>query len=382
MTRQPLYEYKVVRDFAILGGTSTNCAGGVVGRSWITCEEVVKGPNGVGSTLTPKRHGYLFEIPSDADGPVEAVPIRSTGRFVHEAVSWTGGILYLTEDRRRQTDRVGNLGEFGGCFYRYMPDNFLPDDGDYDDEDDHRGRRPRRRFSETTGKLQALKIRGHWHANMEDGGQLGVPYDVEWVDVPVPDHNDDTDNDQNRIEGATPTRIQAQDRGAAWFEKMEGIWADSPRGDDSDDESARKVFFACSDGGPINRGAVWQYDPNRETLTLIYESTDDAKLDNPDNVVIVPQTGDIFVQEDGGRPGDIEHFVRGITQDGEIYDFCRSLANGTEFCGGCFDPDGHTLYVNQQGERGSLPNGTDTEYAVTYAIYGPFGRRGRDRHDS
>jgi uncharacterized protein len=211
---------------------------------------------------------------------------------------------------------------------------------------------------------------------------VGKAYPVEWVDVPDPDHDDDTDNRQDRAEGFTPTRIQAQDRGAAWFEKMEGIWADDSRGgeDDDDDERARKVFFACSDGGPIDKGAVWEYDPTRETLTMIYASVDPARLENPDNVVIVPQTGDIFVQEDGALATDTEHYVRGITQDGEIYDFCRSLANGTEFCGGCFDPDAHTLYVNQQGERGSLPNGTATEYAVTYAIYGPFAKRfGRGR---
>jgi uncharacterized protein len=373
ITGQPLYEYTVVRDFAILGGTSTNCAGGIVGRSWIACEEVVKGPNGVGATLSPKRHGYLFEIPSDADGPVEAIPIRATGRFVHEAVSWTGGVLYLTEDRRRQADP--KLGLVGGCFYRFIPDNFRPDDGDGDDvTDDRRGRRPRRRLSGVTGKLQALKLRDEWHANMEDGRTVGVPYRVEWVDVEDPDHDDDTDVRTDRVPGFIPTRIQAQDKGAAWFEKMEGIWADDRRGDDDDDEErARRVFFACSDGGPIDKGAVWEYDPQRETLTMIYASVDPARLENPDNVVIVPQTGDIFVQEDGP---DNEHFVRGITQDGDIYDFCQTVTNGSEFCGGCFDPDGHTLYLNQQGERGNLPAGSATEFAVTYAIYGPFGRRG------
>lgn len=380
ITGQALYEYEVERDFVILGGTSTNCAGGIVGRSWISCEEVVKGPTANPETqpafFARKRHGYVFEIPSDADDAVDAVPITATGRFVHEAVSWTGGVLYLTEDRRRQTDP--KLGLIGGCFYRYIPDHFRANDGDTDeDSHDGHGRRPRRRLSDTTGKLQALKLRDEWHANMEDGRTVGVPYRVEWVDVEDPDHDDDTDNRTDRAPGFIPTRIQAQDKGAAWFEKMEGIWADDSRGgdDDYDDERARKVFFACSDGGPINKGAVWEYDPRRGTLTMIYASTSKAQLDNPDNVVIVPQTGDILVQEDGGDVGDSEHFVRGITQDGEIYDFCRSLSNTTEFCGGCFDPDGHTLYVNQQGERGETPDGPAGEFAVTYAIYGPFGRK-------
>jgi secreted PhoX family phosphatase len=38
-TGAPLYRYDVLRDFAILGGTSTNCAGGIRnGNIWITCE--------------------------------------------------------------------------------------------------------------------------------------------------------------------------------------------------------------------------------------------------------------------------------------------------------------------------------------------------------
>lgn len=49
----------------------------------------------------------------------------------------------------------------------------------------------------------------------------------------------------------------------------------------------------------------------------------------------------------------------------------RTATDGTEFCGGCFDPDGQTFYVNQQGERGGPPDGR----AVTYAIYGPFEKR-------
>ena len=69
--------YEVVDKFAILGGTSTNCAGGELPfNKWMTCEEVVKrSPNG-------KKHGYNFEVDAMADGPVVAVPIPQTGRFV------------------------------------------------------------------------------------------------------------------------------------------------------------------------------------------------------------------------------------------------------------------------------------------------------------
>ncbi len=52
---------------------------------------------------------------------------------------------------------------------------------------------------------------------------------------------------------------------------------------------------------------------------------------------------------------------------GRIYDFAETVANHSEFCGACFDPTGHTLFVNQQGGR---PDPS----AVTYAITGPWRR--------
>jgi len=166
------------------------------------------------------------------------------------------------------------------------------------------------------------------------------------------------------VPGFTPTRIQAIDRGAAYFDRQEGMWASSQGG-------GFKVYFDCTEGGPQNLGQVWEYDPGRETLTLIFISRSAEELQNPDNVTIVPQTQDIFLCEDS--PGD--QFIRGVTQDGEIYDFAMTITNDTEFCGACFDPDGQTLYVNQQGSRGNLPGGVPEARAVTYAIYGPFEKR-------
>ena len=112
-----------------------------------------------------------------------------------------------------------------------------------------------------------------------------------------------------------------------------------------------KIYFDCTSGGAANLGQVWEYDPGRETITLVYESTSAATLENPDNVIIVPNTGDILLQEDG--PGI--DYVRGLTRDGAIYDFCRAETTNSEFCGGCFAPDGQTLFLNQQGNIGSLP---------------------------
>ncbi len=337
-TGLPIYNYEVVRDFAILGGTSTNCAGGIrTPHTWIACEEVVK-------RLSGKKHGYLFEIDATADGPVPAIPVPQAGRRAHEAAFERAGIIYMTEDRSITSDPV--LGSIGACFYRYVP---TP-----------RGNQP---LAETSGPLQALKLRDESHANMDTGRVVGLPYPVEWVTVDEPDHDDDTDNRNDRVSGFTPNRIQAQDKGAAYFDRLEGMWVGHGKS---------KIYFDTTTGGAANLGQVWEYDPGRETLTLIYESTNSAALQSPDNVVVVPATGDIFLQEDGAGA----QFVRGVTLDGAIYDFARTTANETEFCGGCFDPDGQTFYVNQQGERGNLPNGPANNEAITYAIYGPFHKRG------
>jgi uncharacterized protein len=334
-TGQALYDYEVVRDFAILGGTSSNCAVGIRSpHTWITCEEVVKSLNG-------KKHGYIFEIDANADGPVPAIPVVQSGRRAHEAATEAAGIIYMTEDRSITPDPL--LGSIGSCFYRYVPH---PRGAGFP-------------LAETSGPLQALKLRDEFHANMDIGRIVGKPYEVEWVPVAEPDHDDDTDARLDRVSGFTPNRVQAQDNGAAYFDRLEGMWTEP---------GESRIYFDTTSGGAAKLGQVWEYHPGRETLTLVFESSSSAELQNPDNVVIVPQTGHIFLQEDG----DDEQYVRGITRDGEIYDFARTASNETEFCGGCFDPDGKTFYLNQQGDRGSLPGGPANARAVTYAIYGPF----------
>jgi secreted PhoX family phosphatase len=130
----------------------------------------------------------------------------------------------------------------------------------------------------------------------------------------------------------------------------------------------KRVYFDVTNGGAAGQGQVWEYDPERETVTLIYESPGSAVLQAPDNVVVVPKTGHILLQEDGSG----EQFTRGVTRQGEIYDFVKSGANDTEFCGGCFDPHGQILFLNQQGERGNLPGGPPNLGGVTYAIWGPW----------
>jgi len=211
----------VVESFAILGGTDTNCAGGMTPYgTWITCEEVVN------RSATGTPHGYIFEIDASADGPVEARPVTAAGRFVHEAVAWLDNILYETEDVRDDS-----------FFYRYIPENPPGSGGN---------------LADTEGVLQALKIKGVENAVMDTFPEVGEPYEVEWVTIAEPNPDDDTD--------ATPLAVgeQAKAQGAAIFDREEGIWV-----------GGDKLFFDCTEGGEADLGQVYEFDPGSQTITLI-----------------------------------------------------------------------------------------------------------------
>jgi secreted PhoX family phosphatase len=320
---------RVIESFAVLGGTHTNCAGGVTPwRTWITCEEIfnygwVEDNRDNPGTGVP--HGYAFEVPADASGPVRPIPIVAAGRFAREAVAWLDGVLYQTEDRG------------DAAFYRFIP---------------HRPPREGGDLATFGGTLQALRFTGADRVNFDaDTANPGESYRVEWVTIDEP-------NPSTELPGPS-TRAQAQAKGAALFTRTEGIWAHDGR-----------VYFDCTTGGNAQAGQLWQLTPNGRDggeLKLIFESPGASVLDAPDNLVVVPDTGDVFLQEDGGG----EQFVRGVTRRGEIYDFATTVLNETEFCGGCFSPDGRTFFVSQQGERVA---GTPTpdQQALTYAIWGPF----------
>ena len=51
--------------------------------------------------MVSQDHGYIFEVPANADSLIEAKPLKDMGRFNHEAacVDPKTGIVYLTEDR-------------------------------------------------------------------------------------------------------------------------------------------------------------------------------------------------------------------------------------------------------------------------------------------
>ena len=92
----------VERSFLSLAGTTRNCAGGPTPwNTWITCEETVdKGTPKlkVGDknfNWSEKDHGYNFEVPVNATGPVEPIPLKGDG-----ALQSRGGCGRAQEWRR------------------------------------------------------------------------------------------------------------------------------------------------------------------------------------------------------------------------------------------------------------------------------------------
>lgn len=294
-----------------LSGTLQNCAGGITPwGSWLSCEEFVSDPGEVrlhdGVHTLARSHGYVFEVP--ADGLSRAEPIVGMGRMRHEAATVypRTGDVYLTEDQ-----------ETGGAsgFYRFIPkvrDDFL------------RG-----------GRLQMLKAVGQ--PDLRAGQVVGRRLKVEWVEIEDPDRGFDADGQ--------PIGLQAQGYagGASKFSRLEGGIA----GDDV-------VYFTSTNGGDAACGQVWAYYPESSELALVFEPSDPAVLDYPDNVVLSPRGGLVICQD---AKGPRQHLY-GLTAGGELFAFARNDVvldgamgfsgdyRGQEWAGSCFSPDGKWLFAN------------------------------------
>jgi secreted PhoX family phosphatase len=319
---------EVLGAWMSLTGTLVNCAGGTTPwGSWLSCEETTIGTE----RGLPKNHGYVFEVPSSADEPVEPVPLTAMGRFVHEAlaVDPETQAVYLTED------------QVASGFYRFIPSA--------------RHGRMRAGSLRAGGKLQALAIKHAWAADTRKGQRAGSAYQVNWVDIAEPDP-------PGGQSGAV--FLQAQSKGAAMFARLEGAWW----GDGS-------VYFHATSGGDAGLGQVWRYRPGKDLsggstedgghLVLVYESHASETLASPDNITVSPRGGLVICEDAAGTC-----HLRGLSPSGEIFPFAQNTFNQREFAGACFSPDGQVLFVNVQGGTGP-----GTDLGMTLAIWGP-GERG------
>ncbi|MFN6469440.1 MAG: alkaline phosphatase PhoX [Nostoc sp. SerVER01] len=308
---------RVRKQFASLGGTIRNCAGGPTPwDSWISCEENLTLPAPGGAT---KKHGYNFEVPATDDIQVAApVPLVAMGRFNHEAVAVDpdSGWIYQTED------------EGSSCFYRYRPNVRPTKYGDLQNPE-----------ISGNGVLEALVIEGAPQDTRKNFLQYkNQPLSVRWVKIDVVDPATNATN--------TSVRQQGQNKGAAIFARGEGAWY-----------ANGAIYFTCTSGGNAGFGQVFAYNPSNGTLTLVVESPGESVLDFPDNITVAP-FGDLILCEDGG--GD--SYIVGVNQKGELYQFAKNNINDSEYAGACFSLDGRTMFVNIQSP------------GITCAIWGPWKR--------
>ena len=315
-----------ITSYGAISGTVRNCAGGVTPwGSWLTCEESDAGAED-GNKLAhfQRQHGWVFEVPSE--GVASAQPIKEIGRFVHEAVAIDRktGYVYLTEDQ-------GNAG-----FYRYRPNQ------------------PGKLAA--GGVLEMAEVIGQ--DDLQGGFDNGASFSVRWH--PIANPALETTDPGTKVETVYQ---QGKKQGGSTFSRLEGCWY----GNDL-------IYFDATDGGAAKAGQIWQYDPQQETVTLLYESKDKRILNMPDNLCVSP-SGGLILCEDNDYAGEapLPQRLLALTKEGHLRTFAENNVvlkgerNGIkgsyvdkEWAGSTFSPDGKWLFVNIQTP------------GITFAITGPW----------
>jgi secreted PhoX family phosphatase len=253
---------------------------------------------------------------------------------------------------------------YNAGFYRYVPTDAGGKAGSY----------------EAGGRLQAARVAGRAHADLR-APAVGDVHRIEWVDIASPDADPGKPPAEITQEAgrASGPFLQAWAQGGLLLSRGEGICYHGGRFYMVDTEGGRDAAGRPGRGD----GAIWEYDPEAETLRAIFVAGSQQVGDNIDNITASPRGGLLLCENGDAIVDEYGQGTRliGITADGDSYAFAKNNIDLTledtvaagkriepdwfraaEWAGACFDPTGEVLFVNIQ-----VPG-------ITFAIWGPWER--------
>ena len=203
------------------------------------------------------------------------------------------------------------------------------------------------------GRLEMLRVAGATSPTVLGGVlSVGETFSVDWVHIGDPHPTFAKVNKEAISNDEAIAYISGRGfaENAAQFARPEGCWY-----------GGGYIWFSCTRGGATQfednlfgeygngSGQIWKLHPLYNELTLVFQSTDPAVLDSPDNLTASP-SGNVVICEDGGDG----NFVRCLTPEGALSDVAenRTESPDNEFAGACFSPDGRTMLVNIQASNG------------------------------